>query len=83
MERGSSCMGYGSTDRGRAGIEEPSPDGVMPFPMPYMIQGVIKTIDLLKNLTLVCWLYPLKIVKILIYMVDGKKHTFLDIHKED
>lgn len=48
-----------------------------------MIQGVIKTIDLLKNLTLVCWLYPLKIVKILIYMVDGKKHTFLDIHKED
>lgn len=48
-----------------------------------MIQGVIKTVDLLKNLALVCWLYPLKFVKIIMYMVDGKKHTFLDITKED
>jgi len=47
-----------------------------------MIQGVINTADILKNILLVCWLYPLKFARIILYMVDKKNHTFLDITKE-
>lgn len=49
-----------------------------------MIKGVIKTSDILKNFLTILTYWPLaKILKLIVYMVDSKQHTFIDIEKFD